>query len=345
MSERHSELRVLRWTDRIQGILDGKQYGPIRANLDLTNLCSHACPWCEPVDFRKATIADKNHTLSAEVAAAVMDDLDAMDCRAIQFSGGGEPTLHPEFGALLILAKLHQFRTLVVTHGGFIDKWIGQLGDCADHVRVSLDASSESEHQQMHGSKEGEFDHIRQNIQALVDYRGLQKWPEIGITYNVADCNSNNISLRRIRQVAEELRVDYVQFRPLSEDRPKRFTSHWPFLVKRIEKEWEVSTVRIETLGQRRHDVFYQREFSKCFASLTLSVISANGDVSACCDRRDITFGNVNEKPFREIWLSAIHREKAASIVPKLCNRCVLCGYNRSVEKYVVRNEAIPELI
>ncbi len=89
MSERHSELRVIRWTDRIQEIIAGSQCGPIRANLDLTNLCSHACPWCEPLDFRKATIADKRHTLSRDVAFEVLSDLADMDCKEIQFSGGG----------------------------------------------------------------------------------------------------------------------------------------------------------------------------------------------------------------------------------------------------------------
>jgi len=347
VSERHSELRVLRWTDRIQGILAGETHGPIRANIDLTNLCSHACPWCEPLDFRKATIADKRHSLSNTVIEAVLADLAELDCRAIQFSGGGEPTLHPGFGAALCTAKQHGFRTFVITHGGFIDRWLELLFHGADHVRVSLDASCEEEHQKMHGSKAGEFGKVIENIRALVGRKFAGGGPEVGIAYNVADCNSSTESLERLFRLAEDLGVDFVQVRPLSEETPALLTAAsglWGQIERRALAPGGQS-FRLEILGQRHRDVFYQREFEKCYAALTLAVIGANGDVSACCDRRDIVFGNVNETPFRHIWLSQKHREIAASITPKLCGRCVQCGTNRAIEKYVVKNEALPELL
>lgn len=348
MSERHSELRVLRWTDRIQGILAGDHtQGPIRANLDLTNLCSHACPWCEPLDFRKATIADKRHTLTTLTACDVLRDLKELDCRAIQFSGGGEPTLHQDFGAILGQAHDFGFRTLVVTHGGYLDRWIDPLFHYADHVRISLDASCEEEHQKMHGSKPGEFQRVTENIRVLVDRKFAGGGPEVGITYNVADCNSSPEAFRRLFKLAEGLGVDYVQVRPLSEQTPLFLTNAsgpWGGIERRALNPGG-QVFRLDILGQRHRDVFYQRDFEKCYAALTLAVISANGDVAACCDRRDIVFGNVNETRFKDIWLSAEHREKADAIAPALCQRCVLCGYNKSVKEYVVENKATPEFV
>lgn len=347
MSERHSELRVLRWTDRIQNILEGERPGPIRANLDITNLCSHSCPWCEPADFRKATIADRRHTLDYKVATNVLLDLAEMDCRAVQFSGGGEPTLHHDFGPLLHIAKVKGMRTFVITHGGFLDKWIPELFASADHVRVSLDASCEEEHQIMHGSQPGEFGKVVENLRALVDRKFAGGGPEVGIAYNVADCNSSLESLKRFFRLSQDLGVDFVQLRPVSEETPQYLKKPWTgHLQKHIELlATPVKGVRVEILGQRGSDVFHQREFSRCYSALTLAVIGANGDVSACCDRRDIVFGNVNETPFRNIWLSEKHREVASRIVPQLCGRCVQCGTNRAIEKYVVKNETIPELL
>jgi radical SAM protein with 4Fe4S-binding SPASM domain len=277
-----------------------------------------------------------------------MYDLKEMDCRAIQFSGGGEPTVHPEFGAMLVMAKIHEFRTLVVTNGGMLDRWIGQLGDCADHVRISLDASNEEEHRKMHGSKEKEFEHVCENVRWLVKEKVGEKWPEVGLTYNVADCNSSVESFHRFFELAVALGVNFVQVRPLSEQTRALLTQPWPMLAEkaRLLSNWlDRRGIRVEIHGYRDKDVFFQREFDRCYAALSLAVISANGDVSACCDRRDLTFGNVNEKPFREIWLSAEHRQLAKGIVPTLCQRCVLCGYNRSVEKFVVGNESVPELV
>src|SRR5450631_3553716 len=95
--DRFIDLRVLRWFDRIDAALAGEQVGPIRANIDLTNLCTHNCPWCEPLQFRKETIADKNHTLPIGAAIDTLWDLSVLGCKTINFSGGGEPTLHPNF--------------------------------------------------------------------------------------------------------------------------------------------------------------------------------------------------------------------------------------------------------
>ena len=44
VTDRFSDLRILRWTDRINRVLAGERLGPIRASIDLTNLCNHACP-------------------------------------------------------------------------------------------------------------------------------------------------------------------------------------------------------------------------------------------------------------------------------------------------------------
>jgi radical SAM protein with 4Fe4S-binding SPASM domain len=336
----HSELRVLRWADRIQDVLAGEVRGPIRANIDLTNLCSHSCPWCEPLDFRKATIADKSHTLPLWIVERTIDDLKLLDCKAIQFSGGGEPTLYQDFDMALAHAHCCGLSTFVVTHGGYIDRWLEPLRIYADRVRVSLDASCQEEHAIMHRSKPGEFDRIIEGIRALVEARGTTKTPEVGITYNVADCNKSYDSFMRLFELCINIGVDYVQVRPLSEPTELFLHESWSEDIPQIPVPF-----RLDILGQRDKDVFFQRDFDRCYAAITLAVISANGDVTACCDRRDIVFGNVNQTRFKDIWLSVAHRDKANAIVPMLCQRCVLCGFNKSVKKYVVENEATPEFV
>jgi len=351
--DRFSDLRVLRWTDRINSIVkDKERLGPIRAGLDLTNLCNHACSWCEPLDYRLATIKEsthehRKHTLETSTALAVLQDLGDMDCKTINFSGGGEPLLHQDFGTILRFAVRQGMRAWIVTNGQFIDKWLNDLG-YAHHVRVSLDASTEAEHMEMHGSKPGEFQRILDNITLLcADKKNSTKpWrPEVGIAYIVANCNEG-IGIHRVLQFAEAAGVDFVQFRPLSEPAPVKFTGDWDVTSERITSYAATySKVHIYPLGKRGRDVFEQREFKSCYAALATSVIGANGDVVACCDERGKVFGNVYEQSFRSIWLSARHRSKAAEIVPALCTRCLMCGTNRAIEKYVIENQALPELI
>jgi MoaA/NifB/PqqE/SkfB family radical SAM enzyme len=347
MNERFSDLRVLRWHDRISGILAGERLGPIRANLDLTNLCSHSCPWCEPLQYREQTVRDKNHTLETDTAIHVIQDLAELDCKTLNLSGGGEPTIHPDFGLILRFAVRQGLRTWVVTHGGLIHKWLNDL--CmAHHVRISLDASNAVEHKEMHGSKDGEFEKVCENIAALCKVRDANKShrPEVGIAYIVADCNSAGASLQRAFEFASSFGLDFIHFRPLSEDKPERFTGDWLKIAAEIEMMAPACpTVQCFPLGKRWKDVFHQREFKKCYSSLTNAVIGANGDVVACCDRRDLRFGNVNEQSFKSIWLSARQRIEAKKIVPEMCSRCLMCSYNKSVERYIINNDALPELM
>lgn len=345
MNERFSDLRVLRWTDRIEGILAGERRGPIRANLDLTNLCNHACPWCEPLAFREATIENTNHTLQTATAIEVLEDLADLGTKAVYFSGGGEPLLHRDFGTLLRFASRHKMRTWVVTNGSFIDKWAGDLVLYANHIRVSLDAATPAQHEAMHG-RAGEFKNVMHNIEMLAKVREGKTTPEIGVAYILAASNSDTDAIADLVEELDEIGVDFIHFRPLSEQEGQHFASEHPLeTMKWIEDNIHPKWLKIYCLGKRQQDVFTRRDFKKCYAALTLSVISANGDVVACCDERTKVFGNVNEQSFKSIWLSAYHRMKAEKIVPQFCHRCLMCSYNSAVEKFVVNNGAFPELL
>jgi radical SAM protein with 4Fe4S-binding SPASM domain len=266
-----------------------------------------------------------------------------MDCRTINLSGGGEPTLHPQFGKILQAVANFGFRSWIVTHGGLMHKWMDELL-LADHVRISLDASEPDEHCEMHGTKsKKDFWGIHANIEQLCKRR-LNGSPEVGIGYLVSDTNSSTKSLHRILQFASDAGVDFIQFRPLSEETPKRFTRHWLEVSEEIKSISPRYNVIPYLTGKRYRDVFEQREFDSCYSAFTNAVISADGSVCACCDRRDIVFGNVGQQSFKSIWLSARHREMAEKIVPTFCQRCLQCGYNKSVERFVVNNEALPEL-
>jgi MoaA/NifB/PqqE/SkfB family radical SAM enzyme len=333
--DRFNDLRVLRWYDRIDAALAGQMVGPIRASIDLTNLCTHKCDFCEPVAFRMETIKDKNHTLAKEVVLEVLRELHTMDCRTINFSGGGEPTLHPDFGEILSTACRMLYKTWIVTHGGLMHKWMDELL-LADHIRISLDASNASEHAAMHGTKTREYDQVLKNIGDLCARR-TNGTPEVGLGYIVADVNAHPDSLVRVFRFADNVGVNFIHFRPLSEPKRERYTGFWERDADYIEKlAEEFPRVKCFPLGKRGHEVFDQREFQSCYA---------DGSVCACCDERTKVFGNVNQQSFKSIWLSAKHRELAEKIVPKFCTRCLMCGYNRAVEKLIVGNESLPELL
>ncbi|MEE8480277.1 MAG: radical SAM protein, partial [Desulfobacterales bacterium] len=83
------------------GILNQKIYtGPWNVQIDLTNRCNNNCIacWCNsPLLGDKAMApAIKNKSLSFETAIKLIDELDELGVRAIYFTGGGEPFMHPQ---------------------------------------------------------------------------------------------------------------------------------------------------------------------------------------------------------------------------------------------------------
>jgi MoaA/NifB/PqqE/SkfB family radical SAM enzyme len=77
--------RVMRW------LITGKTT-PVLVEVSPTGYCNAACPWC----FFK----DKKSTeqIDSKVMISTIEDMAQIGVRAINWSGGGEPTLHPDFG-------------------------------------------------------------------------------------------------------------------------------------------------------------------------------------------------------------------------------------------------------
>jgi wyosine [tRNA(Phe)-imidazoG37] synthetase (radical SAM superfamily) len=352
-SDRFSDLRVVRYHERIQAILGGEKAGPIRANLDLTNLCNHKCFFCEPETYRAETVRDRRHTMITEKAKEVIEDLSLMGCRTLMFSGGGEPMLHPDFGHILRHAKRYRFKVAVVSNGTYISKWQGELLR-ADDIRISLDAGSVEDHLAMHGGKAVDFEQICQGLDGLVKRRnelrtgGLSDLPEIGVAYIISERNCKPGQTGNFIALMAKLHVDFIQFRPLSDPaQPEGSKEVWAAFdqLREINFEATLLPTKVFPVPKRGSDVFLQRDFSRCYAALTRCIVGATGDVQACCDRRDIVFGNVYDKPLHDIWLGEEHRKIAAAIVPQFCSLCLQCGYNRSVEKNVVGDEALTWLV
>jgi MoaA/NifB/PqqE/SkfB family radical SAM enzyme len=352
-ADRFNPLKILRWHNEItKAIAPGVHHesgsGPIRANLDLTNLCNHSCPWCEPAEYRAETVKDQKHTLNTAVAIEVLEDLASLDCKLVQFSGGGEPLLHHDFGIILEHAKELGMRTFIYTNGVKLgDWWHPYINASADHIRVSLDASNEAEHIVEHHAKPGDFKKILENIDFITRHKRTGR-PELGVSYVLTKNNSGTASVVRTLGLAGENGFDYLQFRPVSYSSQSQEDVDALMVAANAANslvEKLCPKTKVYVLGQRGSDVFHQRKFDKCYASLTLAVISATGDCCACCDERTKIFGNVYEHRFKDIWLSERHRKLANGIIPLACQRCVQCGFNAAVQRLIVGNEAHPEIL
>ena len=90
---------------------------PISINLDLTSACNFSCPFC--VDS-KLINAGKNMALG-EVKKTI-DTLRSHGLLSVILIGGGEPTLHPDFGEIVRYVKSRGLQIGIVTNGSRLEK-------------------------------------------------------------------------------------------------------------------------------------------------------------------------------------------------------------------------------
>ena len=93
--------KILKHLDRVTDWLEGGNPYPITMELDMTNVCSHACPECVSGYFRVGS----RDTLERELAERIIRELAECKVRGIIFTGGGEPLLHPDTPAMIELVR------------------------------------------------------------------------------------------------------------------------------------------------------------------------------------------------------------------------------------------------
>ncbi len=71
-------------------------YGPVSVNLDLTSACNFACPHC--VD---SGIINTGQQLDLKTVCDTVDTLRSQGLLSVILIGGGEPTLHRDFEAVV----------------------------------------------------------------------------------------------------------------------------------------------------------------------------------------------------------------------------------------------------
>jgi hypothetical protein len=125
-------------------------WAPLSINLDLTTACNYACDHCIDWDLLNSGISHDERVLRESLSRMAEAGL-----RSVILIGGGEPTIHPRFGAFVRHLKGLGLQVAVVSNGGRNDR-ILEVADAfrrGDWVRLSLDAGTDATFQAMHRPK------------------------------------------------------------------------------------------------------------------------------------------------------------------------------------------------
>ena len=287
---------------------------------NMTKVCNLKCVHC----YAKAVLEQKEKEMTHEEGLALIDDLADFGAPVILFSGG-EPLMRPDLVPLARYAVRKGMRAVISTNGTLItsDK-ARELKDIGlSYVGVSLDGM-EAVNDRFRGKK-GAFQEALQGIRNCRD-AGLK----VGLRFTVNRMNREEIP--GIFDLLEEYEIPRVCFYHLvysgrgselvEEDLDHRGTREVVDLIMDRTRDLHDRGIPKEVLTVDNHadgPYLYLRMLKegnpraeKVLQLLTMNegnssgrgigCVSWDGSVHADQFWRHVSFGNVLERPFSEIW-------------------------------------------
>ena len=318
----------------------GDTSGPVTVKIDLTNVCNHDCPGC--IDYE--LIKDDNNTLSLELLESLLKDLKKVGVKGINYTGGGEPTVHPEFTEIIKLTHNLGFEIGLICNGSRFHRLpMEELLPMMTWVRISLDAFDSETHKRTHGTK-ANFKLTVDNIKMLTSLKKKIKCDTtIGVGYITNQFPDMDRQIDKFIEVCKDAEVDYAQLRP---------SFGFLYDYKSITKlEWQDTFRDLKDTQTENFKVFIDedkfekilnketdRSYSVCHAqSFKSTSITATGDVYICCSLSGNPHGhvgNIKKEDFITIWNSDERQETLKKLdVSKCPALCVGDNLNEFLDK------------
>lgn len=317
--------KMLWHLDRVQGLRDdARTSAPINVEIDLSNRCSLGCEWCHfAYTHTRGPLAGKRSKpdgavpggdlMDTSLARKIVDELSAAGVRSITWTGGGEPTLHPDFDAIVLYAAGCGIAQAVYTHGGHItpDR-AALLKATMTFVYVSLDAATPDAYKAAKG-----VDRFAAACEAIRLLAAADGPATVGVGYLVTRDNWRDIP--RAADVVLDLGADYIQFRPTvryAQADPAELDEDTAWIweaLPTLEAVSRTDGVEVDLERFRLYRDWRGHGYTTCWWSMLQTCITPNGKIWACVNRREhatAELGDLSVEAFPDVWA----RHEAAQV-------------------------------
>jgi wyosine [tRNA(Phe)-imidazoG37] synthetase (radical SAM superfamily) len=341
--------------------------GPITVEFHPSNRCNHRCPRCTfGIGERRGNLG--NASFHIKLLPKLIADLQDLQVRGIDISGGGEPLMHDKIPE--IISSFHDggFDVGLVTNGTLLHSTDGReekrckairrsiLENCT-WCRISVDAGSQDIYEKMHGRHPAiNFSHLVNSIKLLAEEKSQNNYKmTLGVSFLLTP--DNFLDLIKSVCIFRDLRgVDYFQIKPIVVAPVDRTSQpNMIFWDRRIfdalitVKAYGTSTFKIFTLGFKFIDMLLTEDiglpFSKCWGHPFYPTVAADGTILVCCHMLNDLFDGryygvygklTTRRGYLQIWKSKERMKVARRINTRLCpSNCKLSETNKILEDFM----------
>ncbi len=274
-------------------------YVPQKIELDLTRKCNFNCIHCS----RNSSPSVVDGGMPVEDLVRVIEEAGRIGVTSLSFLGG-EPTCHPDFLKLAMIAKESGIHTLSTSTNGWLvnENLATRMAQLFSSVQVSLHGATADTHDRIVG-RSGAFTRAFKAVSLLRS----SNVASLNISFTVMKDNVDEMP--SVVKIAKEFKVNYIRFLVLSPRGRGKLLSQWSREeIEEIGKNIKdlrnryMSEMRVEAGGFPPYcDIRNDATFYGCPAGRTLMYISSDG-VAGPCGALDVAVGTVKESRLLDLW-------------------------------------------
>jgi len=326
ISQRYGGLKILWHTAKFEALKNGKITAPIYVRLKPTNRCNHHCSFCsyDPIEGDKSVRDDMNNRtdeLSKSKLLEILSDFRDMGVKAVTYSGGGEPLLHPNIEEAMKKTLEYEIDLSIITNGQRLSEERASILANAHWVRISSDASDAQSFSEIRRVPEEWFYDLTDNIRNFAKIKNPKC--ELGINFVVHQKNADQV-YRSVKHF-KDLGVNHVKITPKWVSNFLEY--HLPIkdsVLEQVSRAKDLSEKNFAVYDTYENDFSLssvaERKYTKCYIMQITPAIGANNIVYFCHDKaysKSGALGSIKNQSFKDLWFSDEARKIFMNFNPK----------------------------
>jgi MoaA/NifB/PqqE/SkfB family radical SAM enzyme len=347
IKDEYSPYKVVHHLDKIEEIKRGAQIDPVQIHLIPTNRCNQNCTFCayRMPEYPSSQTFDPCDEMPEDKLLEILDSCSRLGVKGVQYTGGGEPLVHPAIQkAFELTLKLGLDLALVSNGLALKDPLIELLADAA-WVRISVDAFHKGTYSLIRRVKASCHDTVVANIGKLAK-RKKRAILGIGFVVNAENFREIYDACRFFKDLGvDNFRIS-AAFTPMGRDYFSGFHEEAKDLARRAKEDFEDAGYTVFNLfNDRIGDLFHGvQDYAYCPMKEFVPYVGADLNVYTCCmlayNGKGL-IGSLKDQTLEELWRGPRKRRFFTEHDPRtLCRQpCMFQGKNEFIN-YCIKKDA-----
>ncbi len=308
---RISENKMMAHVDRILG-----DHRPITADIFLTNFCNNRCPYCT---YRRWECSPDARYMNFDDFRTYAERLKELGVEGFILTGGGEPTIDPEFDKIAEWLSDNGYRWGINTNFNILKKIRPA------YLKVSLDGYDDESYERRRGVRK--YGIVRKNIEEYSRWRH-ENAPGTALGIQMVAIDAYDVY--RFYEANADLDVDYIVLRPVESTAGGYYRGK---SIKGVLKAIDdICKYDKRAVRNFKWDMLTRQE-SSCVAQWAQIAVNEVGGVMYCCHKPYQLIGHVMDKNILEV------KERAYTEMSKCDIPCRMTAPNAFVSQIRKKRE------